>query len=73
MKALAVLKNAGIINADIDADGNISVFAVRSANISKLNDIDEFFEFNSLYDDYKRFSAVIKNSPSEEIRHLILK
>lgn len=73
LKALAVLKNAGIINADIDADGNISVFAVRSANISKLNDIDEFFEFNSLYDDYKRFSAVIKNSPSEEIRHLILK
>lgn len=69
--AINTLKNANIIDANIDEKGTVSVNAVNSAELSKVKDM--FGNFKTVFEEYCKFVDTINFSPVEEIKKLVLK
>ncbi|MGN0014525.1 MAG: single-stranded-DNA-specific exonuclease RecJ [Candidatus Gastranaerophilaceae bacterium] len=73
LKAILVLQKAKIVNGEIDKNGNIDVSSIHSTGIFQINEMLEFKEFNSAFNEYKIYNNTINNAPIQEIKKLILK
>lgn len=72
-KAINVLQKSEFINGGIDEKGNITIDSIRSTGISKISEMIEFEEFNSVFNEYKSYNNTINNAPIQDIKNLILK